>query len=93
MSAASDFAQLHKLMPQEAVAWLQGRGQLSLTYAWQDVWQEEHGVQFTVSRLARLDLLQALHDGITKSVQGDLSRRDWMQDAEQLLQDAGWWGT
>ena len=63
------------------------------SYAWQDVWQDEHGHQFTVSRLTRLDLLQSLHDAIVKSVQGDLSRKDWMEDAEQLLTDAGWWGT
>ena len=93
MSAATDFAQLQKLTPQEAVDWLIARGHLTKSYAWQDVWQDEHGHQFTVSRLARLDLLQALHDSLVKSVQGDLSRKDWMQDAEQLLQDAGWWGT
>ena len=92
MSAASDFAQLHKLTPKDAVAWLQGRGQLSVTYAWQDVWQEEHGVQFTVSRLARLDLLQAIYEGIVQSVQGNLSRKDWMDDVEALLTKAGWWG-
>lgn len=92
MSAATDFAELLKLQPKEAVAALQARGKLTKSYAWQDVWQDEHGVQFTVSRLARLDLLQAIYDGILKSVQGDLSRRDWMQDVEQLLTDAGWWG-
>ncbi|MDA8446377.1 phage head morphogenesis protein [Paracidovorax valerianellae] len=92
MSAATDFAQLQKLSPQEAVSWLVARGQLTRTYAWQDVFQDEHGHQFTVSRLTRLDLLQALHDAIVKSVQGDLSRTDWMKDSEQLLRDAGWWG-
>ena len=92
MSAATDFAELLKLQPKEAVAALQARGKLTKSYAWQDVWQDEHGVQFTVSRMARLDLLQAIYDGILKSVQGDLSRRDWMQDVEQLLTDAGWWG-
>ncbi|MBF9263572.1 phage head morphogenesis protein [Paracidovorax cattleyae] len=93
MSAATDFAQLRKLTPQDAVAWLVGRGQLTRSFAWQDVYQDEHSYQFTVSRLTRLDLLQALHDGIVKSVEGDLSRSDWMRDVEQLLRDAGWWGT
>lgn len=93
MSAASEFAQLHKLTPAGAVAALQARGQLSVSYAWQDVWQEEHGLQFTVSRLARLDLLQAVHQAIVKSVNGDLTRKDWMDDIEALLTQAGWWGT
>lgn len=93
MSAATDFAELRKLPPGEAVAWLVGRGQLTRSFAWQDIFQDEHGHQFTISRLTRLDLLQAIHDAITKSVQGELSRTDWMKDVEQLLRDAGWWGT
>lgn len=93
MSAATDFAKLVSLPPAEALAYLVNRGLLTKTFAWQDLWQEEHATQFTVSRLARLDLLQALRDGITQSVVGDLSRKDWMKDAEQLLKDAGWWGT
>jgi SPP1 gp7 family putative phage head morphogenesis protein len=92
MSSASEFALLQRLQPQEAIDWLIGRGKLSVSYAWQDVWQSEHGVQFTVSRMTRLDLLQSIHDTLIKSVQGDLSRRDWMKDAEKLLTDAGWWG-
>jgi SPP1 gp7 family putative phage head morphogenesis protein len=92
MSAATDFAKLSTLSPTEALAYLVGRGLLTKTFSWQDLWQEEHATQFTVSRLARLDLLQALRDGITQSVAGDLSRKDWMKDAEQLLKDAGWWG-
>lgn len=93
MSAATDFAELHKLAPAEAVAWLKERGQLTRSFAWQDIFQDEHGYQFTISRLTRLDLLQSLRDAILKSVEGDLSRTDWMKDAEQLLTDAGWWGT
>lgn len=92
MSAATEFAELLKLPPAEAVALLMARGKLTRSYNWQDVWQDEHGVQFTVSRLTRLDLLQAIHDSILRSVSGDLSRSDWMKDTEQLLTDAGWWG-
>lgn len=92
MSAASDFAKLQTLTSAEAVAWLIARGQLTKSFAWQDVFQEEHGYQFTISRLTRLDLLQSLRDSIIKSVEGDLTRTDWMKDAEALLKEAGWWG-
>ena len=91
-SAAQEFAQLRKLPPAEAVAYLRKRGKLAQTYAWQDLWQEEHAHQFTVSRLARLDLLQDIREQLTRSVGGDLSRRDFMRNAEQLLAQAGWWG-
>lgn len=83
---------LFKLTPVEAVAYLQQRGQITQSFNWQDVYQEEHANQFTVSRLANLDILQSMRDGITRSVQGDLSRTDWTRDVQALLQKAGWWG-
>lgn len=79
-SAAQEFAALQKLTPSEAVAYLQRRNQVTQTFGWQDVWREEHAKQFTISRLARADLLQSLQDQITKSVGGELSRRDFMRD-------------
>lgn len=91
-TTAQEFAALQKLTPAEAVAYLQRRNQIALSYGWQDLWQEEHALQFTVSRLARADLLQALQDQITQSVGGDLSRRDFLRDVKKLLQQAGWWG-
>jgi uncharacterized protein with gpF-like domain len=75
-SAAQQFAKLQRLTPQEAVDYLQRRDRLTQTFSWQDLWHDEHAQQFTVSRLARIDLLKAIQDGITKSVQGDLSRRE-----------------
>lgn len=92
MTTPQEFAQLQKLTPADAVAYLQQRGQISTTYGWQDLWQEEHTRQFTVSRLTRADLLQTIRDKITASVQGDLSRTDFMRDTKAMLQQAGWWG-
>ena len=92
-SAAQAFAAAQKLTPSEAVAYLQARQKVTETYGWQDLWKEEHAKQFTVSRLTRSDLLQSVQNQITKSVQGDLSRRDFMRDSQALLQKAGLWGT
>lgn len=92
MADKTPIAALFNLTPQEAVEYLQGRGQLAQTFSWQDMWQEEHATQFTVSRLANLDLLQSIRDGITQNVNGDLSRRDWMKNSQALLEKAGWWG-
>ena len=88
----AEFAQLRRLKPAEAMQWMQERSHAALTFAWEDLLHEEHSRHFTVSRLARLDLLQSLHGMLIKSVNGDLSRRDWQADAEKLLADAGWWG-
>lgn len=92
-SAAQEFADLYKLTPEAAVEYLVGRGLITQTFDWRDLLADEHAQQFTVSRLARLDLLEAIRNGITKSVQGDLSRRDWMRSTEELLAREGWWGS
>ena len=89
---AQEFAALRKLTPEEAAGHLARRGQLTKTWSWQDLWQDEHAQQFTVSRLTRLDLLEDIRNQITRSVGGDLSRRDFMRDSEKLLAGAGWWG-
>ena len=93
MSAASDFARLQRLPPAEAMAFMDGRQLTADTYHWHDLWRDEHQRAFTVSRLARGDLLEALQASLAKSVAGDLSRRDWIKRTEQLLKNAGWWGT
>lgn len=93
MSRASEFAKLQSLPPVEAMAYMAGRGLTAETYHWYDLWQSEHARAFTVSRLARADLLEAIQASLSKSVGGDLTRRDWINSTEQLLKDAGWWGT
>ncbi len=92
MSDAAEFAALRRVTPAEAVAYLQAKGIMATTTNWQDFWHEEHATAFTISRLTRLDILQSLHDGLVQSVQGDLSRRDWLKNAKTLLQQTGWWG-
>lgn len=91
-AAPGEFARAFRLRPEEAVRYMQGRDAVRITYDWHELWHDEHARAFTVSRLARADLLQALRDGIEKSVAGDMSRRDWMRDAKKLLAEAGWWG-
>ena len=91
-SPAQQFAEAYRLPPAEALAYMRARDRLTQTYSWMDLLRDEHAQQFTVSRLARLDLLQAIRDQITKSVGGDLTRRDFDTSVSALLAKAGWWG-
>lgn len=83
---------LYKMPPGEASAYVAGRATMQVTYDWAQMRAAEHANAFTVSRLARADLLDALHRGIQKSVDGDMNRRDWVRDAKTLLKKEGWWG-
>ena len=89
---AQAFAKALVLPPAEAAAALAARDSMAVSWSWMDVYESAHASQFTVSRLARADLLQAIYDSLVRSVAGDLTRRDWMRDTRQLLQGSGWWG-
>lgn len=88
----AEFARIFKVTPDDAIAYLRARELLTTTDDWHALWQDEHAIQFTVSRLAREDLLKTIRDAITRSVDGDMSRRDWTRDITAALMDAGWWG-
>ena len=92
MTPAQAFAALRRLPPEQALAYLQGRGQITQTWSWADLRAEEHALQFTVSRLASVDLLAELRQLIIDSVEGDLSRSDFIRDAREALSKKGWWG-
>lgn len=92
MTPAQAFAALRRLTPEGALAWLRERKQITQTWSWADLQAEEHALQFTVSRLASVDLLAELQQLIIDSVDGDLSRTDFMTDARAALARKGWWG-
>lgn len=92
MTPAQAFAALRRLTPEGALAWLRDRGQITQTWSWADLRAEEHALQFTVSRLASVDLLAELRQMIIDSVAGDLTRTDFMKDARSALARKGWWG-
>ncbi|TSE20592.1 hypothetical protein Talka_00944 [Tepidimonas alkaliphilus] len=76
-AAPGEFARAFRLPPEDAVRYMQGRDAVRVSYDWHELWHDEHARAFTVSRLARADLLSDLRAMLEKSVAGDLSRRDW----------------
>lgn len=92
MTPAQAFAALRRLPPEQALEFLRSRGLITQTWSWADLRADEFAIQFTVSRLAAVDVLTDLQDLIIRSVDGDLTRADFARDAKALLQKKGWWG-
>lgn len=92
MSAASEFAQLQRLKPAEAIAYMDGRRLVTETGHYTDLFRDQHSRAFTISRLTRADLLERVQDSLTKATAGDLTRRDWINQTRTLLQKEGFWG-
>jgi SPP1 gp7 family putative phage head morphogenesis protein len=92
MTPAQAFAALRRLSPEQALEFLRSRALITQTWSWADLRADEFAVQFTVSRLAAVDVLADLQDLIIRSVGGDLTRADFARDAKSLLQTRGWWG-
>jgi len=75
----------------EAVAWFRRKGYLT-SWHWADVSAQEHAAAFTVAKLARLDLLAAVKEGVDRGLADGETLRDFRKRVEPVLQQAGWWG-
>ncbi len=71
---------------------MQARGLLAQTFSWQDMLREEHARAFTVAKLARLDLLDAIYREVLKGVEQGQTLRDFSRALRPLLEREGWWG-
>lgn len=80
------------LAPADAIEAFRRR-ELLTSFAWQDVWQEEHARAFTVAKLLRMDLLKFVRDELDKAVAEGTSLTDFVRALRPRLAEAGWWGT
>lgn len=88
-----DNVRLQLLPAADAVAAFQARGQLTQTFAWQELWQEEHARQFTVAKLFRNDLLAEIHKQLGRALTEGKTLKDFKDALIPQLKQAGWWGT
>lgn len=79
------------LPPEEALKFFRAKG-YKIGFAWQDVWQQEHEAAFTVAKMMDLDLLRDVRAAVDKAIAEGKTFREFRQDIEPTLHDAGWWG-
>lgn len=82
---------LKPLPPKEAIAYFRGKG-LAETFAWQDMWQEEHAKAFTVAKAMRGSVLQDIRDAVDQALANGTTLQTFKAQLQPLLEAQGWWG-
>lgn len=83
--------ELRALPPAEAVAWFESKG-YTASFAWQDVWQEEHAKAFTVAKAMRADVLQDIRQAVDEAIREGRTLEQFREALTPTLQEKGWWG-
>jgi SPP1 gp7 family putative phage head morphogenesis protein len=82
---------MFNMPPERAIAYLDSKGyRISVDYT--DTWNEEHDANFTVSKVAKLDILREVHVWL---LDGQTTGETYEARAKEIipkLQSLGWWG-
>lgn len=87
----ADRVQLRSLPPEEAIAFFRAKG-LATSFAWQDVWQEEHARAFTVAKAMSRDVLVDVRAALDTALAEGKTFEQFRNELRPLLQARGWWG-
>jgi SPP1 gp7 family putative phage head morphogenesis protein len=82
---------LKPLPPAEAIKYFQGKG-LAHTFAWQDMWQEEHARAFTVAKAMKASVLQDIRDQVGAALKDGTTVANFLKELRPKLEAQGWWG-
>ncbi|GAA4650835.1 phage minor head protein [Kistimonas scapharcae] len=77
--------------PKAVTDYLERKG-IVPSFAWKDVWQEEHQAVFTVAKAMQYDILTDIKTAVEEALKEGKTFRDFARDLTPVLQDKGWWG-
>ncbi|WP_306148918.1 MULTISPECIES: phage minor head protein [unclassified Roseibium] len=85
--------ELVPLPPRDAIRVLQARGKrLEPSFAWQEVYAEEHAAMFTVAKSAGHDILQDIWTALLTAFEEGETLASFSRRLKPLLVRKGWWG-
>lgn len=79
------------LAPEEALRFFRAKGFIT-SFAWQDIWQQEHEAAFTVAKMMDVDLLKDVRDAVDRAIENGETLAEFSKQLEPLLVERGWWG-
>lgn len=77
--------------PEQALEVLRQKG-LRPTVGWRDMLNEEHARDFTIAKMARLDLLATMKQSLDRALAEGRTYESWAKDVTPTLAKEGWWG-
>lgn len=86
-----DMGYVLRLEPEMAVDYLKAKG-LNITWDWHEQLEQAHARAFTVAKVAKLDVLQTIHEYTTQAITEGWSEKRYIDELEPLLRAKGWWG-
>lgn len=82
---------LKRLPPEEAIAYFRSKGFLA-SFAWQDVWQEEHARAFTVAKAMQRTVLEEIRAAVDRAIAEGRTFEQFRSELQPELERLGWWG-
>ena len=79
------------LPPERAIAFLDSKGYRT-SIDWTDTFDAEHDASFTVAKIAKVDLLRAIHISLLEAQTNGTPYAAWLEQLKPTLAEAGWWG-
>ncbi|MFG6462305.1 phage minor head protein [Roseateles sp. DXS20W] len=79
------------LEPRKALEFFRGKG-YATSFGWQEVWQYEHDLAFTVAKMMNVDLLRDVRMAVDKAIAEGWTKQQFRDALEPRLVEAGWWG-
>ncbi len=79
------------LIPQDAIDFLKSK-ELTPSFDYRDVWQQEHAYSFAVAKAMQMDVLSDIHAALIKAIENGETLHQFRKELTPLLQRKGWWG-
>lgn len=79
------------LPPLEALRYFRDKG-FRFGFAWQDVWQAEHAIAFTVAKAMTRDVLETIRAAVDQAIEQGETLDQFRKELRPKLEALGWWG-
>lgn len=86
-----DLKAIFGMKPLDAIQYLEQKG-YKIGWDWHETLDAAHARAFTVAKVARIDILQDIHQSLIGALKNGQTFEQWVADITPTLKAKGWWG-